>query len=254
MLELVFCMILSLTTTDGSGFEWPDGLPEIWIQIQGLLDAINTPELVLFETPQQLRITSIDSAISWNCMAVYDPLLLDSLTKQRPVVVASNDTINAHQTEGQLLCGIYANLMVHIYITPNIKPTAITFLESYGLDTQYIEIPEDVSICDDFDDVNDEKHCLYQVAESYSFIPEIMASIVSYQIIDYLRNDGWNQDGKIGTDGKRCTANCRAYGDTTNYVPYLDDPIRWQPMIEDDGMTFIFNFDLVFDRMCVYTL
>eukprot|EP01084_Bolivina_argentea_P265482 450019_1 len=83
-----------------------------------------------------------------------------------------------------------------------------------------------------------------------------MASIISVQVLDFLNNDGWNRDGSETSYGP-CTANCRPYMDTTNYLP-RNNPYkghynrrgkkrryRWAPLLEDNGNGFMFHYDHV---------
>jgi len=108
------------------------------------------------------------------------------------------------------------------------------------LDSSALTMNVDVANCD-----LDNTQCLQDVAEANGYVPEVMASIVAKQMIDYLDNDGFNADGSIGTDGDACSSNCMPYGDTTGYEPKVNRRLRWKPLRENNGKGFSYQYDHV---------
>ena len=198
------------------------------------------PFIVTYESPIQLRMTSIIDQVSWNCLAVYEETPLDILTRKEPIVRADTDTINQYSTpETKLQCTLYVLLPLLNYLVPEAVSDTQSLFNSWGMDPPAsTEINPAVVACG-VDDIP----CLQTVASSNNYEPEVMASIIALQAIEYLENDGWNADGLINRNGDgQCTANCRPYSDITGYAPVdikgKSNDDRWEQLQEDDRTFF----------------
>ena len=240
-MDFIFTSSLLVTSIFGAGFDYPVGPGPIDMQNAVIITLV--PFISQYETPIQIRFTSIIDETFWQCLAVYHPTALDVVTKERPVVVADNDSIAQYGTsETRMLCSAYASLMVANTLFPEGSTATADLLDSLSLNSSFLSMNSDVANCSLNDSV-----CLQEVAESHHFYPEIMASIIAKQMIDFLENDGWNADGSIGSDGEECTANCIPYGDTTGYEP--DDQnatgYGWQRLTESNGKGFSYQYNHV---------
>jgi len=246
MISLISASLL-LSALDASGFNYP---PENFAPADQFPDPINLQNAVLvsrigfiveYETPIQIRFTSIIDETVWQCLAIYHPTALDFITKQRPAVRVDDATLaNFGTSETRMMCGTYAAMLVANHCFPEGAESAVALIDSLALDASALTMNVDVDSCD-----IDDTQCLQDVAYANGYVPEVMASIVAKQMINYLDNDGWNADGSIGPDGDECTSNCMPYGDTTGYEPKLNRRLRWKPLRENNGKGFSYQYDHV---------
>ena len=219
-------------------FQYPDEMPDLLTALE-IVQTSAGAALRPYETPMQLRAGSIFDITLWNCIASYHPTALDFLTRQRPAVKVHHDIIEKHgNSETRMLCIVYASVMVMDYLIPLTSESEIVIelFESFGLNISLAHINEDVIEC------NGKIQCLRHVAHRYGYVPHIMASIIASQSIQFLMNDGFNDQGQLTSFGE-CTANCRSFADYTGYKPvnnpYKNDPKfehRWAPLSEDNGL------------------
>ena len=242
-------VLLSLITNAlCAGFE-PLGLDPISAHVL-FITAPTVPRDIIaellreYETPMAIRIFAIGNDIFWNCVAVYDDTALDILTKRPPIIRASSAIINNPSTGNpntKLLCGLYANLMVLSVAFPESIPVYQATFTPLNFDSTLLS-PEsydpNIRTClsNGYSYSSPNIACLQNIADQNGYKPEIMASIVAFQVLDYLENDGWNAYGQINRNGDgQCTANCRPFSDITMYEPEFGDLERWQRLQEDDG-------------------
>eukprot|EP00545_Synedropsis_sp_CCMP1620_P002929 CAMPEP_0119010050 /NCGR_PEP_ID=MMETSP1176-20130426/4758_1 /TAXON_ID=265551 /ORGANISM="Synedropsis recta cf, Strain CCMP1620" /LENGTH=514 /DNA_ID=CAMNT_0006962645 /DNA_START=57 /DNA_END=1601 /DNA_ORIENTATION=- len=209
---------------DDPDFAYPNDMPRppmMWIE--GFASRLHGGPIQRYETPIQVWQTWRLDQCMWNCIATYHPTALDALTKMRPKNVAPP---KYHTSEARALCMIHA---VHKLI-PDLVPIASLdismWLAELGLDTSIMS--------------NDEARYL---ADLGAYSPHILGSVVAADILDNMKEDGWNSDGSVAAGGKECTANCRPFTDTTGFEPInspwdLTDPESWQPLIESDDLGF----------------
>eukprot|EP01084_Bolivina_argentea_P154012 268498_1 len=220
------------------GFDYPPQMPPPILAQDGLFTVIE-PDILKHETAIQLRFTSIIVHGFWNCVAYYHPSALDSLTIERPRIIVPTQIIDIFGTsETRAMCIMYmVSITFSNYLAPiNSEPYA-QLLSNYGLNPNINTIHSEISSCN-----IDDTQCLQYVADAHGFVPEIIASIISYDLITYLQTDGWNGDGTVSPNGLTCSANCIPYRDITEYTPaYHSDPTRWKPLEENDGFGFLSN-------------
>jgi len=243
-LWFIVCIAQIIYLVNGAGFDYPAAMPPPLIaQVSFIVPHGQFLDSINIETPIRARIGDGDYITWWNCIAIYHPTALNFLTGERPFINVSSDIVNNYSnSETYLLCGAYAVTIYFDYVlNSKTTPALVDVFDQFGLNSSIAgKMDDDVLNCG-IDDID----CLQDVAEANGFIPEIMGSIVALEIINYVRNDGWNQEGTLGKDGTACTANCRAYGDTTNYKPKINNPKRWAPLIEDNGFGFFYHYDHV---------
>lgn len=232
--------LLCISRIYASGFDYPDTLPTpITSAVPGTIPfGVSRPFTLLRESPIQTRILASTTAVVYNCITVYKTTGLDIFTKKEPIVRADSFTIDTYgNNETQALCAIWANLILINYILPDSNEALISLYDGFGLDSSLTEIDASVLACDIQDGT-----CLEAAAVAKNYEPEIMGSIVAYQAIDFLENDGWNAQGLTNRDGDgQCTANCRPFSDTTGYEPKIGDFDRWQRLEEDNGLCYLFR-------------
>eukprot|EP01084_Bolivina_argentea_P250594 419938_1 len=236
MVYTIYMITSLIHAMNSAGFEYPETMPDP-INAQNAFIMTLVPFLNTYETPILIRMTSALDSTVWNCLATYHDTAFDILTKKRPLVPADSTTITTYgSSQTRMLCGAYAVAIVssNIELMPETTDAMISLLNAFGLTDATNTIDTNVAACGVTD-----SECLQDVAAENNYEPNIMASIVAYQVIDYLSNDGWNSDGSIG-----CTANCRRYSDTTNppYAPDLNAPYSWKPLTEDNGKGFFYEY------------
>eukprot|EP01084_Bolivina_argentea_P230150 388255_1 len=253
-------VVLYFITTHGAskksvktreGFVYPDAMPPP-IEAQSVLSGVTRRFFLELEAPIQGHIISGSDIVYWNCLAVYTLNSYDFVTRTRPEIVADEETINLYgNEETMMLCSAYAFTIVRGDLLKfnndySAKDEMLNVLLSWDLDPTLAIINEDVIDC------AGQTNCLQRVAMDNNYEPAIMASIIAYQVLYYVSNDGWNRDGSKTSLGS-CTANCRPYRDFTNYYPknnpYKIDDTKyndvWAPLLEDDGKGFMFHYDHV---------
>ena len=239
MSQLLF--VLGITSAYGSDFVYPNSMPPTANSAMDALIGTVVPFVYEMETPIAVRFTTAVDAALFNCIAVYESMPLDVLTKKAPVVRADQATIDNEGNEfTKVLCGYYAVLIIANEILPDSVPTLQQTYDSFGLDSSLTDVDSSILACDESNDasssVSNEVQslsCLESAASAKNYEPEILASIVAKGVLEFLRNDGWNADG---LNNGACTANCRSFADTTGYEPVRNDTNRWQPLQEDNGM------------------
>ena len=211
-------------------------------------DDLITPATAPYETPIRIRIGATANDIFWNCLAVYDDIALDLLTKKEPLVRAPSSIISDLGSQfpfdslpftsldnAKVLCGYYAGVIVANVISPIARHVLQSTFLPLNLNQSLIQNPvviPDIATCGPSD-----ADCLNDVANTNGYTPEIMGSIVAIQVLDWLKDDGFNMYGDINRNGDgECTANCKPFSDTTGYEPEICDPYRWQRLQEDNGM------------------
>jgi hypothetical protein len=160
----------------------------------------------------------------WNCIAAYHDTTLDALTKERPLYPAP---LEYHTSEARALCMIHAvNKLVPDLVTNSVVIIS-EWVDSLGLDASIIS--------------NEQAE---QMAMDGNITPRVLGSFVAAKILDDMKIDGWNYDGAWTPHGP-CTTHCRPYTDTIGYTPMnspwkIDNPNRWQPLIESNDLGFFF--------------
>ena len=235
----IIFLIISKYHVNGAGFEYPGNAPPPLTAQFGIIGNL-VPFLAQYETPITVRATSAIDLMGWNCLSVYHPTALDAITLERPRINVAQGIIDDYgNSDTRFMCYSYGISMLVNYLLPDSVDIINEFvINVLGFDSNLVgNINEDILECD----IND-IDCLQDVAETYSFTPDIMASIVVYELIEYLKNDGYNADGSIDRYGNECTANCRPFGDTTNYKPRRNpyncnqNSKWWVPLAEDNGL------------------
>ena len=108
---IVITMCYALHSVFGCDFDYPNELPEPITAMTAVLGTL-VPFIALRETPIAIRITNVIEASLYNCIAVYESVPLDVLTKKAPIVRADDDTImNEGSSETKALCGFYVCLI-----------------------------------------------------------------------------------------------------------------------------------------------
>eukprot|EP01084_Bolivina_argentea_P274369 467641_1 len=240
---LMLILFVLVYCTDGSGFQYPDKMPP---PMEAQMDFFRAHNSVLdhYETPIQVRMVHALGLIGWNCLAQYHNSALNALYQERPRIQVPDHIVNEYgNSNTTMLCYVYADAIVAKFLLPEITDTMNSILNNFGINTSLSVINQDAIYC------NNNPTCLQTVAESFNYSPDIMGCIVAIEMIDFLNNDGWNADGKINMYGNECTANCRAYSDTTNYIPKNNQYRKkcrakskyWTPLIEDNEKGFFYH-------------
>ena len=60
---------------------------------------------------------------------------------------------------------------------------------------------------------NGDLNCLDNLGSSFNYCPNIMGVILAYDMISFMRSDGFNSEGDETPFGK-CTANCQRFSDS----------------------------------------
>ena len=216
--------------------------PSLRIHLASIFSQL--PVLSQFETPIAIRWTSLIDAVFWNCVATYSDAYKDALTRQRPLVSGVPKAM--YNDNNKLMCGLNA---FAVFLTMALPPGVPLFqgaATQLGITVEFNKLPA-VQSCTDGPS-GDLASCLNSVAQGNEHSSAVVGNIVGVLAAEHAFADGWNQ---LGTE--KCTANCRAYADTTNYRPFklplsgygrsfLRLPrIPWQPLVEDNGKGFFYR-------------
>jgi hypothetical protein len=208
-----------------SDFLYPKDMPRPpYMWVEGFAARIHAGPVQKYETPIQVwQSWRLDQAM-WNCIAAYHPTALDALTKERPHYVAPEAY---HTSEARALCMLFAVNKIIPDLVPSAAMSISGWLEDLGLDSTILT------------DEDARGQALAQIS------PRVLGSVVAANILDDMKSDGWNYDGRLVAEDKECTANCRPFTDTTGYTPKnspwkVTNPVKWQPLIESDGNGFFY--------------
>ena len=222
--------VKSRRNLQGGGPPWPTD-----VHLGSIFSLI--PVIAPYETPLAIRWTSLIDAIFWNCVASYSDVYKDALTLARPVVqgVPSGQQTVANKLD----CGLNGLAIFLTMALPEGVPLLTTQAAAFGKTLEFNKL-DGVEACDG------SASCLSDLAKNEGYDPVVVGNIVGTMVAEYAFSDGWNQ---LGTDG--CTANCRAYADTTGYDTYHIRTgsrkflrwrrVPWQQLTETDGNGFFYD-------------
>lgn len=211
-------------------FNYPINMPSPPDMLLGGIIPKLIPDILKHETPIQIWMTNRIDQVNWNCVASYHPTALNAVTKSAPAIRAPREY---HTSESRALCMIHAvNKLV-----PELIPISSQIIHDWLL-----ELNLDSSILSDSDA---ERLALVEG----DFTPRVIGSLLASEIISDMQHDGWNYKGLDAPNGKKCTANCRPFSDTTGYIP-KNNPWEllngqkvyyWQPLIESNELGFFYS-------------
>ena len=74
----------------------------------------------------------------------------------------------------------------------------------------------------------------------------MIGSLVAAEMLQDIESDGWNYKGTSKSNNKTCTANCRPFANSYEYVPKnnpweISNDTARQPLIESDDLGFQFS-------------
>ena len=177
----------------------------------------------------------------WNCVAAYSSDYKDTLTKEAPLVQVPDPTL--HTSANRVACMAQT---IATYLSLSIPEAQPAFLDvitgNNPLGVSYdVEATLDPFIVGCGSDAG----CLNMLASDDGYSPAVIGQIVAKMAYDYSIADGYNQLGK--DDG--CAVSCRAYKDTTGYVPSnipgknqgSSFEEKWEPLLEDNGKGFFYR-------------
>lgn len=214
----------------------------LWI---GSLTTV-VPGVKAFETPVTLRATSLIDAFVWNCIAAYSPTWKDALRpSERPTIgnvpaTLANESI--HASDARSLCMAHGLGTMISDLTPDSAAAFQGFMSSVGLAVSMDRgLQSDVEACLGSSFTLANRTCFEELAAAAGYVPSIVGPALARHVIDDGQEDGWNADGKTG-----CTANCRAFSDTSGYFPRnhpgsSTQADYWEPLLEDNGKGFFFR-------------
>lgn len=194
----------------------PFGPPLTAPEIPFILASIGALDSVFkeYETPLASRFTNYYSAMWWNCIATHSAGYRDTLTKERPSIVAPD---NKHTTQDRAACVVQATVsLTDLYFGGN-----DALLEAIG----QFELSVDAAVPSNVKDCEGDAQCLGGIAAQAGYDPTTMGHVLAAQTYSYGLSDGFNQLGKDGG----CEVSCRAYSDTTGYQPTSFDESNPRP-------------------------
>jgi len=206
------------------------------------------PAIGTHETPIQLRFNAMISKALWNCFAAFHPTHLDALTGQRPVAASPNT--QHHSDDARLACMAHATAAFVVEMFPFGSADWLAGLPAQlvGMSEADMGLPAELSLDDTGACSAQDSACVQSYLQCQGHTPFAVGKAVAQAMLAFARTDGFNAQGQE-YHGKPCTANCRAYSDSTTYIPGIGTSCAnvtvhegvnacWQPLLEDDGKGF----------------
>ncbi|MFT4628104.1 MAG: hypothetical protein ACI8PZ_006799, partial [Myxococcota bacterium] len=194
LLLISTAVLMPISTAMASDFDYPDDLvrpPQIWIEF--VASVLHGDKVQGYETPIAVYQTMRLDQVMWNCVAAFDEEAVSSLTFERPLYVGPSEH---HDSEARALCVLHA---VNKLLVGGLVPDAVAPFQAkmtaVGLD---IDVPSDA---------------MALTAVEASQTPKTVGHFLAAEMLEAMRNDGWNFDGRLNSTGEVCTANCIIYGD-----------------------------------------
>jgi len=237
---------------------WPPNMPHPHGYLYGsmhLMYMVNH-KILEQETPVQVFSTSHWDQLTWNCIAYMSDNYLNAITRAPPLY---RTNLYYQSTHHRVLCAMYAYSVMFPVIFPHAVEDHENYMTNYGLDRWHLNAQQlaDIDTC--LAKPADLKQgCIEQLAPCSGVDDRAMSAWVgALAAKEQLRNvlveegNAWNIDGSRKFDFNKqkeipCKAGqCTRYGDYTGYEPVntavkLNDDTRWQPLIEDNDIGFVY--------------
>lgn len=207
-----------------------------------------TPTFGKQETSVQVYETARWDNLNWNCIAAMSENYLDSFTVEAPLLRAP---AGYHSARHRVSCTFYALYETLPGFMPDMVEKHMADMKEWGFDKYTSDtVRAGVRAC--LDKEKRQAACLQKALDDAMdknrhplAVAALIGSMVGHLHADFMKNDGMNAGGMMGKDGKACTKNCWRYRDTTGFTPVnmpnqLKDEKRWQPLVESDGLGFLY--------------
>lgn len=230
---LLLLLLRGMTTAYDIGCVWPDALPDDLILARDILEGIIEPlDLVAgitsdFNQPTTARKSLYLDGCSVLCLAFHDPEVLNPFVKQPTFVTTPAFGHNAYS---MAMCSYQCWMYVYedLYdLMPNIQLLFNGSGVNVGKPSDRMDIQAAMSVLIETGDAT----AILQLINAEDFLPYTMGHVVGNQIRQYMRNDGFNDQGlktwcPVTLQEVDCTANCRKFQDTIGYNPVPDPRIH----------------------------
>lgn len=237
---------------------WPPNMPHPHGYLYGsmhLMYMVNH-KILEQETPVQVFSTSHWDQLTWNCIAYMSDNYLNAITREAPMY---RTNIYYQSTHHRVLCAMYAYSVMFPKVFPHAVEDHENYMTNYGLDRWHLSEQQlaDIDMCIEKPSPLKEQ-CIQQLAPCSGVDDRAMSAWVGAlaakeQLHNIFVEDGnaWNVDGSRKFDFNKgheveCkSGQCTRYGDYTGYEPVntatkLNDDERWQPLIEDNDIGFVY--------------
>jgi len=237
---------------------WPENMPQPHGYLYGsmhLMYMVNH-KILEQETPVQVFSTSHWDQLTWNCIAYMSTNYLNAITREAPYF---RTNFYYQSTHHRVLCAMYAYSVMFPVVFPHAVEDHEAYMTNYGLDQWHLSEEQLMQIDDCLEKEGDEKKmCIMGLAPCSGVDDRAMSAWVGAlaakeQLRNILVEDGnaWNVDGSRTYDFNKqqevpCTqGQCTRYGDYTGFEPTntavrLHDDEKWQPLIEDNDIGFVY--------------
>lgn len=237
---------------------WPENMPHPHGYLYGsmhLMYMVNH-KILEQETPVQVFSTSHWDQLTWNCIAYMSDNYLNAITRQAPLYRTNRYYQSTHH---RVLCAMYAYSVMFPTVFPHAVEDHENYMTEYGLDRWHLNEQQlaDIDGCL-AKPTGQKESCIQQLAPCSGVDDRAMSAWVGAlaakeQLQNLFETDAnaWNINGKRKYDFNKqkevpCKGGqCTRYGDYTGYEPVntatkLNDDTRWQPLIEDNDIGFVY--------------